>query len=67
MSDTEWFASLTEEQQTAAYNLEKAIDKAIEEYSEAYGLKKNLTEYSSWDEAYDELGIKFQCKYTFSK
>lgn len=59
VSDTEWFASLTEEQQTAAYNLEKAIDKAIEEYSEAYGLKKNLTEYSSWDEVYDELGIKF--------
>lgn len=58
MSDTAWFKSLSESEQTATYNLEKAIDRDIGEISKAYGLEKDLTEYSGWDEVYAELGIK---------
>lgn len=57
VSDTEWFKGLSENEQTAAYNLEKAIDRAIGKISEAYGLKKDLTAYSGWDEVYVEIGI----------
>ena len=57
VSGTEWFKGLSETEQAAAYNLEKAIDRAINGMTEAYKLKKNLTEYSGWDEVYAEMGI----------
>ena len=53
----EWFKGLSEKGQAAVYNFEKAIDKAAKEYSQCLGLQKNITEYSSWDEVYSELGV----------
>ena len=53
----EWFAKQTPEVQAAFYNAEKAIDEVLESFSEMMGLKKNITEYSSWEEVYADLGI----------
>jgi hypothetical protein len=53
----EWFAKQTPEVQAAFYNAEKAIDEAMESFSEMMGLKKNITEYSSWEEVYADMGI----------
>lgn len=57
VSQTDWFLGLSESEQAAAYNLEKAIDRAISGLSKSYSLKKDLTEYSGWDEVYAEIGI----------
>lgn len=59
VSGSDWFKGLPEDVQSAAYNLEKAIDDVTVAYSEAYGLEKNLTEYGSWEEVYEELGFTF--------
>lgn len=59
VSESDWFKGLPEDVQSAAYNLEKAIDNVTVAYSEAYGLEKNLTEYGSWEEVYKELGFTF--------
>ena len=57
MSETEWFKGLSDTEQTAAYGLEKAIDKNISQLSKNLGLKKDLTQYKNWDEVYNEIGI----------
>lgn len=53
----DWFAKLDTEGQTVVYNMEKAIDESAKNLTEALGLKKNITEYQSWEEVYGELGI----------
>ena len=53
----EWFEKQTPEVQAAFYNAEKAIDEAMESFSEMMGLKKNITEYQSWEEVYADMGI----------
>ena len=57
MSETKWFKGLSDTEQTAAYGLEKAIDKNISQLSKNLGLKKDLTQYKNWDEVYNEIGI----------
>ena len=57
MSETEWFKGLSDTEQTAAYGLEKAIDKNISQLSKNLGLKKDLTQYKNWEEVYSEIGI----------
>lgn len=57
MSETEWFRGLSDTEQTAAYNLEKAIDRNISQLSKNLGLKKDLTQYKNWEEVYSEIGI----------
>lgn len=59
VSGSNWFKNLPEDVQNAAYNLEKAIDDVTVAYSKANGLEKNLTEYASWEEVYEELGFVF--------
>ena len=53
----DWFKALPEDGKNLFYSLEKSIDDSMQAITDMLGLPKNITEYSSWDEVYEDMGM----------
>ena len=53
----DWFKDLPEDGKNLFYSLEKSIDDSMQAITDMFGLPKNITEYGSWDEVYEAMGM----------